>query len=72
MAGVVILICPTGEAEYFLELGLTGNLVGRSVICPSGKIVGKPAGCRALPSAIGLESDCRRDIGVVRGLSERE
>jgi hypothetical protein len=33
------LICPTGEAEYFLPKGLTGNFVGRSVICPSGKSV---------------------------------
>jgi hypothetical protein len=39
MAGVVVLICPTGEAEYFLAKGLTGNFTSRSLICPSGKSV---------------------------------
>src|SRR4029077_14774290 len=31
--GVKSLICPTGQAEYFLASGLTAN----SLICPSGR-----------------------------------
>jgi hypothetical protein len=37
MAGDIVLICPTGEAEYFFRKGWTSKFVGRSVICPSGK-----------------------------------
>jgi hypothetical protein len=33
------LICPTREAEYFFRKGWTNNLVGRSLICPTGKSV---------------------------------
>jgi hypothetical protein len=35
MAGVVEMICPTGEAKYFCEWGWTAN----SLICPSGNSI---------------------------------
>ena len=37
-AGVVGLICPTAEAEYFSRRGWTGVAANSRLICPSGRI----------------------------------
>ena len=50
--GVTPLICPTGQAEYFLRTGLTAN----SLICPSGT---------GFPSSSRTSEQSERDPGSI-------